>query len=73
MLERVSAALAKIGDPEAVRLVQSAFPNDSWEFKLYSSAVLGDIKHQESEDASLALLESEPDASIRTWLCVALC
>ncbi len=38
-----------------------------------SSAVLADIKHQESEDALLALLESEPNATIRTRLCVGLC
>lgn len=49
MLECVTDALAAIGDPEAVRLVRAAFPNESWGFKNYSSAVLADIKHQESE------------------------
>ena len=73
MLECVTDALAAIGDPEAVRLVRAAFPNESWGFKNYSSAVLADIKHQESEDALLALLESEPNSTIRTMLCVGLC
>jgi hypothetical protein len=73
MLECVTDSLARIGAPEAVRLIRAAFPNESWGFRNYSSAVLADIKHQESEDALLALLESEPDASIRTMLCIGLC
>jgi hypothetical protein len=73
LLECVTDSLARIGDPEAVRLVRAAFPNESRGFRNFSSAVLADIKHQESEDALLALLESEPDASIRTMLCVGLC
>lgn len=73
MLECVTDSLASIGDPEAVRLVRAAFPNESRGFKNFSSAVLADIKHQESEDALLALLESEPNPSIRTMLCVGLC
>ena len=34
---------------------------------------LGNIKHQESEDALLALLETEQDPSNRTMLCIGLC
>jgi hypothetical protein len=73
LLECVTDSLARMGDPEAVRLVRAAFPNESWGFRNFSSAVLADIKHQESEDALLALLETEPNASIRTMLCVGLC
>lgn len=73
MLQCVTESLARIGDPQAVRLVRAAFPNESWGFRNFSSAILGDIKHQESEDALLALLESEPNASIRTMLCLGLC
>ncbi|MDP6468540.1 MAG: SEC-C metal-binding domain-containing protein [Pirellulaceae bacterium] len=73
MLERVTDALDKIGDPEAVRLIRSVFPNESWSFKNFATAVLGDIKHQESEDALLALLETEEDPSLRTMLCIELC
>ena len=40
------------------------------EVAVLASAVLTEIKRQESEDA---LLESEPDASIRTMRCVGLC
>lgn len=73
MLERCSEALAKIGDPEAVRLIRNAFPNESWSYRLYTSSVLGKIKIQESEDAIIALLESEGDTTIRTNLCLGLC
>jgi hypothetical protein len=73
MLECVTDSLARMGDPEAVRLIRAAFPNESWGYRNFSSALLGDIKHQESEDALLALLESEPDPSIRTMLCIGLC
>ncbi len=73
MLERCSEALAKIGDPEAVRLIRNAFPNESWSYRLYTSSLLGKIKVQESEDAIIALLESESDTTIRTNLCLGLC
>jgi hypothetical protein len=73
MLERASDALAKIGDPEAVRLIRAAFPEESWHFKNYTSGVLGKIRSQESEDALLSLLETETDVSIRTMLCCELC
>ncbi len=73
LLERATIALGKIGDPEAVRLIQSAFAKHSWNFKNYSLGVLGDIKHQDSETAILALLEAEEDMSIRTRLCGQLC
>ncbi len=73
MLERCSEALAKIGDPESVRLIRNAFPNESWSYRLYTSSLLGKIKVQESEDAIIALLESESDATIRTNICFGLC
>ena len=73
MLERCSEALAKIGDPESVRLIRNAFPNESWSYRLYTSSLLGKIKVQESEDAIIALLESEGDTTIRTNLCLGLC
>lgn len=73
MLERVSRALSRIADPEAVRLIRADFPKESWGFKNYTAALLGNIKHQESEDAILALLETERDPSLRTILCIGLC
>ncbi len=73
MLERCSEALAKIGDPEAVRLIRNAFPNEPWSYRLYTSSLLGKIKVQESEEAIIALLESENDTTIRTNLCLGLC
>ena len=64
---------AVIADPEAVRLIRADFPKESWGFKNYSAALLGNIKHQESEDTLLALLETERDSAIRTMLCLGLC
>jgi hypothetical protein len=73
MRERVTDALGKIGDPEAVRCIRSVFADEPWDFKNYASGVLGNIKHQESEDANLALLETEDALDIRTMLCMNLC
>ncbi len=73
MLERSSEALAKMGNPEAVRLIREAFPNESWTYRLYTSSLLAKMKVQESEDAVMALLETESDLTIRTNLCFALC
>ena len=60
-----STALAKIGDPEASRLVRAAYLPASDTFKIFSSSVFGSIKHEESEEAILDLLRSErrPDLS----------
>lgn len=71
--DRVMDALGKIGDPEAVRLIRAAFPNEPWHVKNYASGALGRIKHPATEDAILELLETEQDVSIRTTLCMELC
>jgi HEAT repeat protein len=73
MLERASDALARIGDPEAARQISQTFAQESWTFRLYTSDLLGEIKHPESEEAILALLPGEEDLTIRTNLCFALC
>lgn len=73
MLERVTVALTKIGDRQAVRRIRSVFMDESWHFKNFASGVLGRIKHQEAEDANLALLEVEESPDIRTMLCLNLC
>ena len=73
LLDCTVRALSRIGDPEAVRLVRQVFPEESWVFRLYATGLLGDIKAPESEEAVLALLETEKDTSIRTDLCFALC
>jgi HEAT repeat protein len=72
LLEQTTEALAKIGDPEAVRLIRARFPRWSWDARLYGSEVLGDIKHPDAEDALIALLEQTKQADIRAWLAVAL-
>jgi hypothetical protein len=73
LLERVCEALARIGEPEAARLVRAEFGGSTWDFRIYASGMLGDLKHEESERAVLALLGSEEDATIRTNLCYDLC
>jgi len=73
MLERCETSLAKIGDPEASRLVRAAYPSASDTFKIYSSSVFGAIKNEESEEAILALLREERDPTFRTILCLGLC
>ena len=71
--ERCAIALAEIGDPEASRLIRDAFPTEANIYKFLPSELLGRIKHQESEDAILALLETEQDLTVRTLLCASLC
>ncbi len=73
LLERCLRALAKIGDPEASRLIRATYPTGDDEFKYFPPAVLGAIKHPESEDAILAWLETEEDLLFRTLLCSGLC
>lgn len=73
MLERAVSALAKIGDPEAVRIIQRTFPDEPWHFKNYATGVLRAIKSPESEEAVLTLLIQEQDVEIRTMLCHELC
>ncbi len=72
LLERSKVALARIGDPEAVRLIRAAYPAAPGHFKHYTSGIFGEIKHEESEQAILALLEVESDPTFRTILCVGL-
>lgn len=73
MLERSMDALARIGDPEAARLIGGCFADAEEHFKNYTSSVLPSIKHPESEDVILRLLTVEKDATIRTNLCYGLC
>ena len=72
-LARCSEALAKMGDPEAARLIRRSFPAESWRYKNYTAPLLGEIKTRESEEMILSLLEAEEDSSIRTSLCYGLC
>jgi HEAT repeat protein len=73
LVEEAREALARIGDPEACRLIREAYPGTPEHFRWYAPDVLGSIKRPESEDAILACLEAETDESIRTYLCIGLC
>ncbi len=37
-------AIAKIGDPEAARLIRTIFPTEPWHVKNYASGAMGKIK-----------------------------
>lgn len=71
--ERAVEALAKINDPEAVRLTRQRYPKWPWHARLYASELLSYVKHPETEEAILALLEGEKKRDLQTWLCTALC
>lgn len=73
MLERVTEALAQIRESLAVHLVRQEYPNESWNYKNFTSALFGWIKCEASESACLELLEKEEDTSFRTFLCCSLC
>ncbi len=73
LLERCMDALGRIGDPEAVRLIRQMFPTAPENFRSWIADVPGRIKHEESEETLLALLERERDPTIRTFLCMGLC
>jgi hypothetical protein len=73
LLEECEESLMQIGDPKASRLIRAAFPGAGIGFKIFASNVLGKIKHPDSEDHILALLETEEDEGIRTALCQSLC
>lgn len=73
MPERVRDALVRIGDVDAVRLIREGYPSAGFGFRMTAAEVLEGLRRPESEDAMIALLESEPDLTIRTTLCQALC
>jgi hypothetical protein len=71
--DRSMRALARIGDSRAADLIRAAYPGGGWDFRLYASEVLSAVKSEASEEALLALLCSERDLNLRTWLCLGLC
>jgi hypothetical protein len=73
LLDRVSIALARIGDPEASRQIAETYPVEGPGFRIYAASMLGEIKHPESEEAILSLLGIETDETFRTILCGGLC
>ncbi|GIK15219.1 MAG: hypothetical protein BroJett003_01830 [Planctomycetota bacterium] len=73
MPQRVRDALVRIGDVDAVRLIREDYPSGGFGFRMMAAEVLEGLRLPESEDAGIALLEGEPDLTIRTMLCHALC
>ena len=73
MLDRTNEALARIGDPLAVRLVGEMFKDQDWNFKNYTTTLLARIKSEESEETICRLLQTESSPDIRAKLCEGLC
>lgn len=73
LLERATAALVKIGDPEAVRRIAAAYPTEGENFRIYATGPLSGIKHEASVDACLALLELDENEESRAVIGKALC
>jgi hypothetical protein len=73
LLESSEAALARIGHPQAARLIREAWTDAEWDFCNFASGVLGQLKHLESEETILALLDTEEELDLRTMLCLGLC
>jgi hypothetical protein len=66
-------SLARIGTPEVVERLESAFPSHEWGTRLFIVDPLGRIKRPESERALLRLLPTETDPSLKTFIAAALC
>jgi SEC-C motif len=73
MPENCPQALARIGHPGIARQIYDTYPSESFSFKDLGASILGEIKHPESEEAVLSLLENEDNIDIRTELCHSLC
>lgn len=73
LVQSAGDALVDIGDPEALRLICQTYAQETWDFRLCAACVPGRIKRPESEVAILAMLATEEDVTIRTYLCSGLC
>ncbi|MDR0266948.1 SEC-C metal-binding domain-containing protein [Paenibacillus sp.] len=71
--ENAVGALVRIGSSDVIREIAYRFPKASWDFRLFSSDVLGRLKQPESEKAILDLLPVEQDQTIATSLAHGLC
>ncbi len=73
LLDQVTKALARIRDPLPVQLVCQEYPEQDWNYKNFTSGMLGKIKCEASEFACLELLATEDNALFHTFLCMSLC
>ena len=65
-------ALTKIGTDAVIRAVRDTYPQAPDHFRLYSSAIFGDIHSDLALSAGLELLSLEDDRDQRTWLATSL-
>ena len=73
ILENVTLAFARIGDPSVIKKITAEFSEESYWFRLYANEIFSRIKHPDSETALLGLIEKEPELDIRTFLASSLC
>ncbi len=71
--EEAEQSITALATPELIDKIRRRYPRESWDFRLWSSAVLAGFKHQVSESVALSLLKSERDEDLRAELARALC
>ena len=70
--EECDKSLTKIGTDAVITVVRDTYPQAPNHFRLYSSALFGDIHSDLAVSAGLELLSLELDLDLRTWLAKAL-
>ncbi len=73
LIESSVEALVRIGSPDVVRIIRDRFASMDWGIRLSAADVLGRIKLKQSEAALVAILNHEPDLSIKTNIAKGLC
>ena len=71
--EGAPLALTRIDHPDIVQNICRSYRDESWSFQDLTASLLGEIKHVDSEEAILRLLQEENDLETRTTLCYGLC
>ena len=71
--EEVCKALARIGDPHTIDLVDRTFADDPFHVRVYAADLPGSLKCRRSERFCLEQLRYLEDVRIRTMLCDGLC
>jgi hypothetical protein len=61
LLEAMQEGVPRVGGADAVPLIEAAFADASWSFRIYAADALGRIMHPASEAAILRLLDDEAD------------
>lgn len=76
LIDRAYLALTRIGDPEAVLLLQRGFGQADWSARLSAAVLWGRFKHPACEAAALEAIQIDAirsDLELQTWLALSLC